>query len=174
MITVKSHWRFSKWWLTKSHSSIFLDHPKTKKSIHSWETFNYVVKKTLINLICKQIYTWSTFKNQYVLMKFCEYIDAFKWHKKNQIFDKNFWIQNKKFLKVTIRVHFHRSCESCFPVSFEKIWSQIVDLHRSLKVNCDHYRKCKIIFLDWSIYIYLLTLFLFFLRRETVFSFLCI
>ena len=84
MITVKSHWRFSKWWLTKSHSSIFLDHPKTKKSMHSLETF-IMLKKNLINLIWKQIYSWSTFKNQYVLMKFCEYIDAFKWQKKPNI-----------------------------------------------------------------------------------------
>ena len=39
IITVKSDWRFWKWWLTKSHSSIFRDHPKMKKSIYSWKIF---------------------------------------------------------------------------------------------------------------------------------------
>ena len=46
MITVKSHWRFSKLGLIKSHNSIFLDHPKTKKSIHLWETLIMLQKKT--------------------------------------------------------------------------------------------------------------------------------
>ena len=118
MITVKSHWQFWKSWLTESHSSIFLDHPKTKKSIHSWEIL-IMLQKNLISLICKQIYAWSTFKNQYSLVKFCEYISAFKWQKK-QILDKNFWTQDNKNYESNYSCSFSSLLWIVFPYEFCK------------------------------------------------------
>ena len=55
-----------------------------------------------------------------------------------------------KIMKVTIHVHFHRSCKSCFPVSFAKMCPKKVDLHRSLKVNCDHYSSALLMYLPGS------------------------
>ena len=59
--------------------------------------------------------------------------------KKNRYSTRIFEPKTIKVMKVNIHVHFHRSCESCFPVSFAKLRPKKVDLHRSLKVNCDHY-----------------------------------
>ena len=111
-ITDKSHWRLWKSSLTESHSSVFLDHPKTKKSIHSWENL-IMLQKNLINLMCKHIYTWSTLTNQYLLVKFCEYLYAFKSQKKTNI-RQEFLSPRQKIMKVTTHVHFHHPCATVF------------------------------------------------------------
>ena len=55
--------------------------------------------------------------------------------KKNKYSTRVFESKTIKIMKVTTQVHFQHSCESCFSMTLAKK----VDLHKSLKVNCDHY-----------------------------------
>ena len=69
---------------------------------------------------------------------------------KNRYSARIFESKTIKIMKVNIHVHFHRSCESCLPVSCAKLCPKKVDLHRSLKVNCDHYSSAFSMYLPVS------------------------